>query len=284
VIKPWTKSQPSVLSAGDSCDLSQWDRLVDQGPISDVYYHPGHARAHEAAGHGKAIGLILVPDHVQVVLPLLLRPLSDLPFAQGEPGFDAATPYGYGGLLPLSEMERLAETDGHALLDALRQWCRDPGVLSCRIRLHPLLEQDRWFSTAGFQGQTASLCLRELTTGVDLSKWDAAGQRIAGMSETLRLKLNRARRRLRVLLRGSEIPMAEALRLFRHVYEYRMAQLNARPAYYFPEEYNNSLAERSNLAVALGWSDDELWADTCSWLTDNSPTNIWVARMRRDSN
>src|ERR1700745_108023 len=94
-----------VLLASDPQDASRWDELVDRAPIADVYYRAGYALALEAAGHGKAIGLILNANRVPILLPLLLRPLSDLPFAPGEPGIDAITPYGYGGLLPLSRME-----------------------------------------------------------------------------------------------------------------------------------------------------------------------------------
>jgi hypothetical protein len=121
-----------------------------------------------------------------------------------------------------------------------------------------MLEQDKWLNAVRSQDGTASLSLRTLTTAVDLSKWDDAGQRIAGMSAARRLKLNRARRYLRVLWSGLEIPMEEALRLFRVVYEYRMTQLHASPYYYFPQEYYSALAERTNLAVALAWSNDEL--------------------------
>ena len=258
MINPWTISQLSVLTAGDFHDLSDWNELVDMAPVSDVYYRPGYARANEAAGHGKAIALVLASNHVRVLVPLLLRPLSDLPFAQDEPGFDAVTPYGYGGLLPLSEIDPLAETNVDALLDTLRQWCRDSGVVSCHIRLHPLLEQDQWLGASRFQNQTASLCFRALTTGIDLTRWDTSGQRIAGMSDSLRGKLNRARRRLHILVSESGTPMAEALRLFRQIYEYRISQLNAGPFYYFPKGYYTCLTEGTKLAVALAWLDDEL--------------------------
>src|SRR5258708_33361869 len=104
-----------VLSAGDTSDWSDWNELVEQAPISDVYYRPGYVRAYEAAGHGRAMGLILTSSHVRVLVPLLLRPLSDLPFAQGESGFDAATPYGYGGLLSRFCIMWPDQSGGHLL-------------------------------------------------------------------------------------------------------------------------------------------------------------------------
>ena len=249
-----------VLSAADTSDWSDWNELVEQAPISDVYYRPGYVRAYEAAGHGRAMGLILTSSHVRVLVPLLLRPLSDLPFAQGETGFDAATPYGYGGLLPLFEIVRPTESDVHSLFDALQQWCRDAGIVSCLIRLHPLMDQDRKLSLALWHAEANLLHYRGPTVAVHLARWDRAGQRIAGLRRDRRVALNRARRCLRVSWSGSDIPLAEALALFREIYEQRMAELNASSYYYFPAEYYVTLAEGlgNNLAVALAWLDRKL--------------------------
>jgi Acetyltransferase (GNAT) domain len=250
--------ETKVLSVDDPSEFADWDGLVDRAPIPDVYYRPGYARANEAVDHGKAITLLLVGRNIQVLVPLLLRPLSDLPFAAGQPGFDAVTPYGYGGLLSLCERGQPSESDVPALLDALQHWCNEWDVISCHIRLHPLLDQTQWLDARRFQDHAASICFRALTTGIDLAKWDSTEQRITGVSATRRLRLNRARRHLRVLWSGSEIPMAEALKLFRQVYEIRMTQLNVIPYYHFSEEYYTALGERTNLAVALAWFGDEV--------------------------
>ena len=251
-------SKLQVLDATDPDDSSLWEELVDRAPIPDVYYRPGYALANEVVDHGKAIALLLTDGNIKVLIPLLLRALSDLPFAAGQPGFDAVTPYGYGGLVLLSERRQPSDSDVPALLNALQHWCNECSVISCHIRLHPLLEQTQWLDATRFQDHTASLCFRALTTGIDLSKWDSANQRIAEMDENRRTRLNRARRRLRVLWSGSGIPMAEALRLFRQVYEHRMGQVHASPYYYFPEEYYTALGERTNLGVALAWLGEEL--------------------------
>ena len=250
-----SSSQVLVLAASDPHDRSRWNDIADHAPISDVYYRSGYACASEAAGHGKAIGLLLATQRIRVLMPLLVRPLSDLPFATGEPGFDAATPYGYGGLLPLSEIERPAEDDVHALLDLLRQWCRDAGIVSCLIRLHPLLEQDRWLGQDHWPQQLTLLHYRLPTVAVDLARWDSTRQRIAGLHRNRRAALNDARRFLRVSWSGSDIPLPEALALFQPIYEQRMASLNASSYYFFPSEYYASLAQglSNNLAVALAW-------------------------------
>ena len=92
----------------------RWDELVDASAAADVYYRPGYCRAYEAAGHGRAVAV--VTDGA--MFPLLLRPL---PF--GEEGFDAATPYGYGGVLPRGRDTSMTGTVPVSEVRQLRDWC-----------------------------------------------------------------------------------------------------------------------------------------------------------------
>jgi GNAT superfamily N-acetyltransferase len=246
-----------VLVASDPQDASLWDEFVDLAPIPDVYYRARYALASEAAGHGKAIALILSANNVSVLLPLLLRPLSDLPFAPGESGFDAITPYGYGGLLPLSRRKALTKLDVATLLEVLQHWCREAGIVSCFIRLHPLLDQESWLYHDQLSQYASLLQFRALTIAVDLTKWDSTRQRPAGLRRDRRLDLNHAQRCLRVSWSGSDIPLFEALVLFKRIYEQRMVSLNVSSYYFFPLEYYLSLGRglERNVAVALAWLD-----------------------------
>jgi len=250
-------SKFQVLSATHQRESSIWNELVDQAPMPDVYYRPGYARTIEAAGHGKAIALLINGPNTQVLMPLLLRPLSDLPFAAGETGFDAITPYGYGGLLPLSEIQRPSATEVHAILDALRQWCLETGVASCLIRLHPFLFQDHWVGPEEGCSQGRVLSCRAVTFAVDLTRWDREHQRIAGMRTDRRSSLNRARCCLEVTWSERDVSLAESLSVFRDIYEQRMAQLNANSYYLFPTRYYLSVVANltDHLGVALAWRD-----------------------------
>ncbi len=110
-------------------DDRRWEELVDASPAADVYFRPGYCRAYEAAGHGRAVAVVTE----RALFPLLLRPL---PF--GAEGYDAATPYGYGGVLPLGPAGSLG-SDPASEVRQLRDWCATNGVVSCLLRLHPLL-------------------------------------------------------------------------------------------------------------------------------------------------
>jgi hypothetical protein len=251
-------SKLQVLRAADQRESGLWDELVECAPIPDVYYRPGYAFASEVTDRGKAIALLVSSQNAEALIPLVLRPLSELPFAVDQSGFDAVTPYGYGGLLVLSGRGELSPCDTQSLLTAVRDWCAESDVVSCHLRLHPVLEQIRCMDAIRLLDHTGLLCFRGPTTGIDLSKWDSTNRRIAGMTATRRLCLNRARRHLRILWGGSQISMTEALTLFRQIYEYTMARVHANPYYYFPEQYYTTLAERTNVGVALACNGDEL--------------------------
>jgi hypothetical protein len=218
-------------------DEGRWDELVDAAPTPDVYYRPGYCRAYEAAGYGQAVAV--ATD--RALFPLLLRPL---PFS--EDGFDAVTPYGYGGILPL-RANPLTATD----LDQLRDHCVANGVVSCLLRLHPLLGGPGQLSGASETG----LDVREHgpTAAIDLSRLE--DDRLAGMSKGRKADLTIARRELEVSWESSD----EALDRFRVIYDGTMKRIGAGEFYLFPPEYYRTLAEGlgHRLGVALALLDGE---------------------------
>src|SRR5262244_1233286 len=89
-------------SAASCTDERVWKSLLGEAEIEDVYYRPGYVRAHEKAGHGRMVAVVVSIDESRFLLPLLLRPLSELTFAGCSTAYDAVTPYGYGGLVRVS--------------------------------------------------------------------------------------------------------------------------------------------------------------------------------------
>ena len=220
-----------ALAAGDE----RWDGLVDAAPTPDVYFRPGYCRAYEAAGEGRLHGV----RTDGAFFPLLLR---ELPY--GEEGFDAVTPYGYGGVLPLGEGADLS-----ADTRQLRDWCVANGVVSCLLRLHPLL---------GAFAHLSELDVVEVrehgpTTAVDLSRVEDS--RLAGMSKGRKTDLTVARRELEISWDAG----AQALERFRVVYDETMRRLGAGEHYLFPPEYYRALADGlgERLGVALALHGDE---------------------------
>lgn len=221
-----------TLAAGDE----RWDALVDAAPTPDVYFRSGYGRAYEAAGEGRLVGV-----HAgSALFPLLLR---ELPY--GEEGSDAVTPYGYGGLLPLS-----AGSDAVADVGQLRDWCATNGVVSALLRLHPLLGGFEHLSEA----DGVEVRRHGPTTAIDLARVEDG--RLAGMSKGRKADLSVARRELEVSWDRSD----EGLERFRAVYDETMRRIGAAGHYLFPAGYYRTLAEGlgEGLGVALALRGDEL--------------------------
>jgi serine/alanine adding enzyme len=226
--------EASTLGAGDA----RWDELVDAAPTPDVYYRPGYCAAYEAAGHGRLVAV----ETAGALFPLLLRPL---PF--GEDGVDAATPYGYGGVLTGSDPVKTTD------VRQLRDWCVANGVVSCLLRLHPLLGGSEQLS----QSDEAEVEIREYgpTTAIDPRRIDDATGRLRGMSKGRKADLTIARRELELVWATGE----DALERFRVIYDGTMRRLGADEFYLFPAAYYRALAEGlgERLGVALALRGDE---------------------------
>jgi serine/alanine adding enzyme len=211
-------------------DDPRWNRLVDASPTPDVYFRPGYCAAYDAAGHGRAVAVVTE----NALFPLLLRPL---PF--GEDGLDAATPYGYGGVLPLPG------PGAHTDLRELRDWCVTNGVVSVLLRLHPVLGGPGQLS----ENHEPDVEIREHgpTTAIDPRRIDPATGRLAGLSKGRKADLTVARRELELHWGGEN-----ALEDFRSVYDGTMERLGAGQHYLFPAEYYEALAAGlgERLAVA----------------------------------
>jgi hypothetical protein len=220
-------------------DDPRWNRLVDASPTPDVYFRPGYCAAYEAAGHGRAVAVVTE----NALFPLLLR---RLPF--GEDGFDAATPYGYGGLMPLADYR--APTGPVSDLRQLRDWCVANDVVSALLRLHPLL------GPFGHLPEIAYVEVREHgpTTAIDLASLEEEGRR--GMSKGRKADLNVARRELEVSWESG----GGALERFRHVYDGTMQRVGAGGFYLFAPEYYRALSDGLGygLGVALALHRDEV--------------------------
>jgi serine/alanine adding enzyme len=211
----------------------RWGELVDASPTPDVYYRPGYCGAYEAAGHGKAVAVATE----RALFPLLLRPL---PF--GEEGFDAATPYGYGGVL-LTGSDPVKPTDLHQL----RDWCVTNEVVSCLLRLHPLLGGSEQLSEI----VEAGVEIREHgpTTALDPRRVDPGTKRLVGMSKGRKADLTIARRELDLVWGNAE----DTFEAFRRVYDGTMERLGVGGFYVFPPAYYAALADGlgERVAVAL---------------------------------
>jgi hypothetical protein len=246
-----------LLHADNAEDARLWDCLVDSASLCDVYYRPGYAYAYQVIGQGKAVAVLAETRGVRALFPLLLRPLNALRFAPEESGLDVATPYGYGGLLLLDGVEQFGAQQGRALVEVLRDWCRQNQIVSAHIRLHPVVRQHEWFD--GAVSDHLRLTLLGPTTAINLHLWNSETASIATLNRGRRSDLNFARRYLRLTWTSDGRILQDDLRLFYGLYEQRMTELEAGQDYHFAFDYYQALARGlgSRLEVAIAWLDNK---------------------------
>ena len=240
-----------IFLTTSAADIRAWDDLVNHSPTPDTYFRPGYAAAYTDESTS-AFALLLHTSKRRFLLPLLRRRVSTLPFATRMEDYDAVTPYGYGGILPL-EAGNISGEDAGELITELRLWCLGANVVSCMLRLHPMLAQESGFRSAP---ECAGGVLRPHgpTKAIDLSHWDEGLDAPAGMHRNRRQNLRTARRSLSLAVASCDTQEGmELMEQFRLIYEETMRRVNASSYYRFPSSYYSKLKEGlgEKLAVAI---------------------------------
>jgi hypothetical protein len=254
------KTTLEVLAPANPGDAERWNAMVSNAAVPDVYYLPAYARASSEIERSEPVALVGGPDSCRFLAPLLVRRMSAEVNGSGIEWTDACSPYGYGGLLPLSRSQPEDSHDLGCFLDALHDWCSIRDVVCCVLRLHPLMMQEDWFTTEEQGQKFLRLRLRGSTTAIDIENWDGARDRPFGMRRDRRSDLNIARRALRVTWTTGEDPDVQlSLDRFSALYEWAMESHHADNFYRFPASYFSRLASLGNhLGIALAWLDNQL--------------------------
>jgi hypothetical protein len=248
-----------MLAASSCAGYEEWDALVSRSPTPDTYFRPGYALAC-AQKEAAATAAILHTSKNRFLVPLLLRPLSLLPYGGGATDYDAVSPYGYGGILPL-DFEKTSGEDASEFIEALKRWCLKEKIVSCMLRLHPLMEQGVQFHAASQENAGVKLRDHGITTAIDLMAWNEKLGAPMGMNKGRRSDFNFARRELSVtLISCGTAEGVRAMTRFREVYEESMQRIGGSSHCLFPEDYYLALAKGigENMAVALAMLGEDV--------------------------
>jgi hypothetical protein len=245
-----------TLAACNSADAERWRAIVLDSPTPDVYYLPAYAWASSKIAPSEPVAFVGGRDSCRFLAPLLIRSMSTEVNGSKVDWTDACSPYGYGGLLPLSDNRSDAQ-DLSSFFDELHDWCSSREVVCCVLRLHPLIEQLEWFQS---ERQNLNLHLRGSTVAINLETWDRESEQPFGMRSGRRSDLKAARRTLRVTwVSGKDDDAETHLLRFCALYGEAMASQGADDFYRFPAEYFSRLASLgSDLGIVLAWVGDEL--------------------------
>jgi GNAT superfamily N-acetyltransferase len=246
-----------LLHPSDLLDRDLWNRLVDLSSCPDVYYRPAYVQAYEAAGHGQAAALLVDTGEGRVLIPILIRSISNPGFLTAPIALDGITAYGYGGLLLLEGLKELGVSQVRMLIEHIRVWCKQAGLVSLLVRLHPIFKQDEWLYQV--TEETCRLRKGGQTTALRTSHWDDAARCVSTLAKGRRSDLNFARRNMQVTWASQRTTKDDDLKIFLDLYENRMDEVHASGFYHFPQAYYKVLFEglSDRLDIAISWLGGE---------------------------
>jgi hypothetical protein len=218
---------------------------------SSVFGSVEFAAIHEQHGGGEARLFALRSPQGPIAYPLLLHPVSGLPFGEGVGAglFDAATPQ-YTGPLAVGAPDGDARA---SFAEALDRWCAESGIVTEFAHLHPWRARTELLDSSGVE-LDREIVYVDLTQDPD-SRWRYS------YTHACRKNVNRARREgVRVFAARDE---SDARELHR-IYERTMDRRGARESYYFPPTYFASFLERlpENSRILLAEHDGRIVAAT----------------------
>jgi hypothetical protein len=243
------------MDNNSTCEVSElspnderWGALVQATPEQDPYYFPGYALAYEAAGSGRARGILVKSGTTKLLFIFLKRSLL---LNEAVEVKDVYSPYGYGGLLIHGQPSPATISEA---IRAIRSWASRSGLTLCLVRLHPLLRQAKLFEQPGLgtvlkeRGPTVALNLREWNTPSDLP---------VGLSDGRCSDWAAAAKRLR-LTWATPATMEKDVQLFRNIYNQTMARLQVDPFFQFPPSYYDTLMTGlgSRCQIGIAWVGD----------------------------
>src|SRR5271155_4698664 len=125
--------EPETLRAEGILDAKRWTMLVEHSSMPDVYYLPEYAQATAEIEQAEPLALITGAPPCRILAPLLVRHASATISGSTTEWLDASTPYGYGGVLNLSD--RIQPETFQYFFHQLYAWCCDRRIVCCVIRL-----------------------------------------------------------------------------------------------------------------------------------------------------
>ena len=214
-------------------DRDEWLSLLRVLPAtySDIYFHPDYCGLYLNAEKDRSVLFSYQDGASMWIYAFLLR---DLPHGSGISGCDIESPYGYGGPLATSDDPDFIERADSSFKD----WCQARCVVAEFIRLHPLLNNQRWLGadvTVMPDRETVSLSL------------DGPPEGPIAFSGNARNMVRRAERA------GVNVVTADVEKRFPEfvdLYNRTMDRLNVDEFYYFNERHFDSLKE---LVRNQGW-------------------------------
>jgi len=201
-----------------------WDDFVSSFDDSDFYHTFDYHTI--AKGDGRPLILKYSSGDTCIGLPLLIREIPNSPF------YDATSVYGYPGPLCHNVNE---EFDGQQYADELLDYFSTNNIISVFSRLNPFVAtQHKALEDIG------DIQKKGVIVNIDLRKDIALQRREFG--KRLKGQLNKIRR----FCYAKATTNGKDFQDFKNLYRENMDRVNAKPMYYFDDEYFNVLAKSNS--------------------------------------
>ncbi len=218
-------NQFKILDAALSEQLTTWIKLWQAWPNREISAHPEYVRLF-ARSCDRVLCAALNSDQGGVLFPLILRPLSEEPWAKDyNHYYDWTTPYGYGGPFTWGSI------NAPSFWSAFETWCMQQNIVCGFARLALFPEQ-----LLPFVGEVETRSInivRTLNLDPDTLWMD--------YEHKVRKNVNKARRN------GLSVCIDETgdrLQEFLSIYYATMERRQAESQYYFPEQFFQTLIEK----------------------------------------
>jgi hypothetical protein len=223
VSAPPTALEFSILDAGVPADLTAWRQLWSAWPDREVMAHPDFVRRFAREGD-QVLAAAACTAQGGILYPFILRPLASEPWVSERTGWDATTPYGYGGPFAWNT----TTDEAASFWSRFNRWARARDVVTSFARLSLFPEQLLPFD--GDVVVNSPNIVRRLDLGDD-DLWNDYAPKV-------RQNVRRAKSRGCAL---QVDPDGVRLDEFIQVYTATMTRRNAASYYFFPREFFESM-------------------------------------------
>lgn len=221
-------------------DAATWKEHLARLPtnLRDVYFLSEYAALHCFTPDSRALMFAFQAEGEVWLYPFILRPVPRIgDYLPPETWFDIESPYGYGG--PLASTDA-ADFCG-AAHRAFAAWCEEQRIVAEFIRLHPLIENQRWLDPQ------VEVVYDRPTVSLNLAAFDGLKPDELPFASTSR---NMVRRAQRDGVYVEAAPISDSFDEFVKMYRGTMRARGAAEYYYFSDRY---FAELKRLAENVGF-------------------------------
>lgn len=222
-------------------ESKKWDGIVRSFEKHDVYYLAEYVKGFQLHGDGQPMLFYYEDPNLRGINVVMKRDIADEPFFSKRisPGtwFDFITPYGYGGWL--------IEGKGalEPLIEEYEKWCIDHCIVSEFVRYHPILKN------AEIMQSYYEVAMLGNTISLDISGEDVIW---ANLTSKNRNMIRKAQKSGVMIYRGQ---FPEIYKKFREIYNLTMDFDDAKPYYYFAEEFYDSVRNDLSEESQIFWAE-----------------------------